>query len=76
MKTFTQAIAELDPKTVAARKRAIKRVSRTNSHCYPTLNEHGRPDSTYVNEDGEFSGKELTDWYVKTFCEMNRLKSV
>jgi len=67
MKTLTQAIA--------ARKRAISRKSRTH-HSYPTLNEYGRPDPTYVNEDGEFSGKKLTDWYVKIFCRMNNLKSV
>jgi hypothetical protein len=75
MKTFTQAIAELDPKEITRRKRAVSR-KPTQSRRYPTLNESDRPNPTYINEDGEFSGREMTDWYVKRYCQLNTLKSV
>lgn len=27
-----------------------------------------------VNDDGEFSARHLTDWYVAEFCRLNNLK--
>lgn len=38
------------------------------------LVEAQAPDGLTINEEGEVSGKGLTQWYVQQYCQINKLK--
>ena len=79
--TFDQALARIDTKKARARYLRDRRDERTHVRVFPTaaslayqvLIEQQGPLIT-VNEDGEFSSRGLTDWYVREFCKINHLR--
>lgn len=76
--TFSQVLEKMGPDAVKTAKRrwsAQQSAARRHFRRFPTGNEAGRPDPTYVNEDGEYSGLALTRWYVAKFCALNHLKN-
>lgn len=75
--TFSQVMEKMGAEAVKKAKRkwsAQQGVARRHARIFPTGNESGRPDPTHINEDGEYSGLALTQWYTARYCALNHLK--
>jgi len=75
--TFSQVMEKMGAEAVKkARAKFLRQQRESHSHVriFPTGNESGRPDPTHINEDGEYSGLALTQWYTARYCALNHLK--
>lgn len=79
--SFDEALAKIDVPKRRAKYFRDRRKEREHKRSIPApkalqhqlLVEAQGPGLT-VNEDGEFSSRGLTDWYVRQFCQANDLK--
>lgn len=72
-KTFDQALVLIDVKKARARYMAERRAEREHRPVVPDIKQQALGPLATVNEDGEFSSRSLTDWYVREFERINHL---
>lgn len=76
--SFDDALAKIDVKAARAKFSAQRRADRRHLVGIPALKHQvlieAQSPLFSVNEDGEFSSRGLTDWYVREFETINHLR--